>query len=63
VLGQPRRISRGAGSVSKGWGAALRRLPGGVISGLQAVQEVHGALRVGGSGEDRPLVVLQDLQP
>ena len=51
------------GSAGASAGAALRRLPGGVISGLQAVQEVHGALRVGGGGEDRPLVVLQDLQP
>ena len=30
---------------------------------LQAVQVIDGALRVGGSGEDRTLVLTQDLQP
>jgi hypothetical protein len=29
---------------------------------LQAVEKVNGALRVGGGGEDRALVVLQDLE-
>lgn len=30
---------------------------------LAPVQEISGALRMGGCGKDRPLVVLQDLQP
>ena len=30
---------------------------------LPAMQEVNGALRVGGGAEDRPLVALQDLEP
>jgi hypothetical protein len=27
------------------------------------VQEIHGALRVGGGGEDRPLVLTEDFEP
>jgi hypothetical protein len=30
---------------------------------LQVMQEIRGALRVCGGGEDRALVVLQDFQP
>lgn len=34
-----------------------------VLLRLQAMQEVHGALRMGGGGENRALVVLQHLEP
>ena len=41
------------------------RLSGGpiIFLGLQTVQEVGGALGMGGGGEDRALVVLQHLEP
>jgi hypothetical protein len=42
-----------------------RRPPlGGLRFGLlKTLQEINGALRVGGCSEDGALVVLQDLQP
>jgi hypothetical protein len=41
--------------------SALRRL--GAYSGLQATQIVRGALRLGGGGEDRALVLFEDGKP
>src|SRR5215218_5446082 len=49
-----------------GDGAAVRvgRIgPGRLCAGLQAMQELDGALGVGCGGEDRPLVALQNLNP
>jgi len=39
-------------------------LSGGLLlcMGLEAVEEIHGALRVGGGGEDRPLVLPEDFE-
>ena len=48
-----------------GDGAAVRvgRVgPGRLCAGLQAMQELDGALGMGRGGEDRPLVALQDLK-
>ena len=37
---------------------------GGIPHGrLQTVEEVHCPLRLAGGGENRPIVILQDLQP
>ena len=58
-LGGIKRIApaQGGGKLSSGLLLCRFRL------WLQAVQEVHGALRVGGGGKDRALVVLQNLEP
>jgi hypothetical protein len=42
----------------------LKRPPSGGLGfllGLQPMQEIYGALRVGGSAEDRAVVVLENL--
>jgi hypothetical protein len=57
-------------------GRGMRTLPAGgrlcggplkgcfrLLSRLQAVQIIGGALRMGGGGKDKPLVVLQCFQP
>jgi hypothetical protein len=60
-------VGQSFADIGKGRRVELRtrgRLSGGLDAlRLEPVEVIDGALRVGGGGEDRAVVVLQDLQP